>query len=255
MSAANGILKVGNQTQATVTENNTGSVTITGSFADVNATLNGLVFTPNGDFNTGIATATTTITPTTITVTSKYSEDSGSVQDIDTINVTVNPINDSPVNKLPGEFSNKQAITIASDQTVVPINSPVTVSGFTGNIKNIIKNIRVTLDGLSHVKADELDILLVAPNGRAVMLMSDAGSGGLNNVTLTFADDAINGLTTTTNITSGTYRPINIGSVDSFDSSAPPGPYSYRLSDFKILTQMANGSFILLMIRFWMEDN
>lgn len=229
LEADKGIFTAVKQGEATVTENNQKTITITGSFADVNATLNGLVFTPDKDFNTGIATTTTTVNPTTIKVTSKYSENVGSVEDIDTINVTVNPVNDAPVNKIPGEFTNTQPITIGEDKTVIPVSSPITVSDFTGKIKNI----RVTLDGLSHPKADELDILLVGPNERAVMLMSDAGNGGLNNVTLNFADDAVNGLTTFSNITSGTYRPINIGSQDSFDSSVSPGPYSYSLSDFR----------------------
>jgi len=63
----------------------------------------------------------------------------------------------------------------------------LTVSGVSGPLTKLT----VTLNGLTHTYPDDLDILLVSPNGTAVMLMSDAGGGNaVNNVTITFDEAA-----------------------------------------------------------------
>jgi len=64
-----------------------------------------------------------------------------------------------------------------------------------------IKDVNVTISGLSHKFLDDVDMLLVAPNGQYVMLMSNVSSAGstaegaplgteVNNITWTFDDSA-----------------------------------------------------------------
>lgn len=127
-------------------------------------------------------------------------------------------------------YTSPGAITIPELGTASPYPATVAVAGVTGNITKA----RVRLNGLSHTFPDDIDVLLVGPTGRAVILMSDAGgSGDLNNLTLTFDDAAPASLPDTTQIVSGTYRPTNIGAVgDVFGGTAPTGPYSTTLAAF-----------------------
>ena len=85
---------------AGVTGNGSASVTITGTAAQINTALAGLAYTGNPDFN-GVDTLTV--------VTSD-----GTATDTDTIAITVNPVNDAPVNTVPG------AQSVAED-TALPI--------------------------------------------------------------------------------------------------------------------------------------
>jgi hypothetical protein len=102
----------------------------------------------------------------------------------------------------------------------------------------------VTLDRISHTYPDDLDILLVAPGGQKVLLMSDAGGGtGINNVTLTFDDAAASNLPDSSAIVSGTYKPTDFTTGDAFPSPAPAGPYGTALSVFNGLNP--NGTWSL----------
>ena len=85
---------------AGVTFNGTASVTITGTAAQINTALAGLAYTGNLDFN-GADTLTVATSDATAT-------------DTDTIAITVNPVNDAPINTVPG------AQTVAED-TILPI--------------------------------------------------------------------------------------------------------------------------------------
>ena len=73
---------------------------ITGSAAQINAALAGLTYTGNLNFNG----------PDTLTVTTG----DGTAQDIDTVAITVNPVNDAPVNTVPGAQS-------VNEDTALPI--------------------------------------------------------------------------------------------------------------------------------------
>jgi hypothetical protein len=63
----------------------------------------------------------------------------------------------------------------------------------------------------------------VAPNGRKIILMSDAGgTNSVSDVTLTFDDAAANYLPDESALTTGTYKPTDYGlDRDSFPSPAP----------------------------------
>ena len=85
---------------AGVAGNGTASVTITGSAAQINAALAGLAYTGNLNFNGA----------DTITVATS----DGTAIDTDTIAITVNAVNDAPINTVPG------GQTVAED-TILPI--------------------------------------------------------------------------------------------------------------------------------------
>ncbi|MDB5900935.1 MAG: thrombospondin, partial [Ramlibacter sp.] len=83
VTAGTGILTAVTGGGATVSTNNTATLTISGTVAQVNAALNGLSFTPVANYNGG---ATLTL------VTSD-----GTLTDTDTVAITVTPVNDAPV--------------------------------------------------------------------------------------------------------------------------------------------------------------
>ena len=98
LSVSSGTLTV--TAGAGVTGNGTASVTITGTAAQINAALAGLAYTGNLNFN-GADTLT-------------VATNDGTATDTDTIAITVNPVNDAPVNTVPG------AQSVAED-TALPI--------------------------------------------------------------------------------------------------------------------------------------
>ena len=98
LNVSSGILNV--TAGAGVTGNGTASVTITGTAAQINAALAGLAYTGNLNFN-GADTLT-------------VATSDGTATDTDTIAITVNAVNDAPVNTVPG------AQSVAED-TALPI--------------------------------------------------------------------------------------------------------------------------------------
>lgn len=111
-----------------------------------------------------------------------------------------------------------------------PFPSSIFVSGLTASVFHV----RVTLNNLSHSFADDLDILLVGPDGRTTLLMSDCGGDfSMANVSLTFDDSVANALPDNSPIFSGVVRPANYGTeADLFPAPAPAGPYGTNLAVF-----------------------
>ena len=112
----------------------------------------------------------------------------------------------------------------------VPYPSTLEVSGFT----TAVYKVSVTLHRLYHEFPDDLSVLLVGPTGQSAFLMADAGgSHAVTNVTLSFDDDAPAMLSNVDMLTSGTYRPSQLGSAEfEFPSPAPPRSYPTNLSAF-----------------------
>ncbi len=96
LSVAHGTLNV-TAGAGVITGNGTGSVTIAGTAAQINAALAGLAYTGNLNFNGA--------DPLTVATSD------GTAADIDTIAITVNPVNDAPINTVPA------AQTVAEDTT------------------------------------------------------------------------------------------------------------------------------------------
>ena len=140
----------------------------------------------------------------------------------------------------PSSFANPASIGIPSSGVAAPYPSNIVVSGFAGTVSKVT----VALTNLNHTFPDDVDVLLVGPTGAKMILMSDAG-GGLDvlNVTLNFDDTAPGALPDSTQIVSGTFRPTNFLTGDTFPAPAPPGPYGSALSVFNGLNP--NGTWSL----------
>ncbi|MFN6962465.1 MAG: FG-GAP repeat domain-containing protein [Pyrinomonadaceae bacterium] len=144
-------------------------------------------------------------------------------------------------------FANTSTIALGDIVAVAtPYGSTIPVSGLSG----VISKVTVTLNGVSHTRPDDIDILLVSPNGRGLVLMSDAGgSQTATNANLTF-DDA--GATTIGTVMTGTYRPtdnVSEGTNDSFASPAPMRPYFQGGSPLSVFNGFSpNGEWRLFVV-------
>jgi subtilisin-like proprotein convertase family protein len=100
----------------------------------------------------------------------------------------------------------------------------------------VISDLDVSIDGIWHQRPEDLDLLLVGPQGEKVVLMSDAcGPLEVNAYGWEWDDEAAapmpqgNGADVC-----GTrlHRPANYGTGDVWPAPAPAGPYSTSLSSF-----------------------
>ncbi len=141
-------------------------------------------------------------------------------------------------------LTNPSSIVIPVGGPASPYPSTIEVSGVTGQVSRL----RVTLHGVSHPFPDDLDVLLVTPDGRGAVLMSDAGGGSrIDNVDLTFDDDASATLPDGGTIVSGEYRLSNHeGLSDDFTDLAPSGPYAPTLAELNDVDP--NGSWRLFVV-------
>ncbi|MDB6034285.1 MAG: hypothetical protein JWM16_4623 [Verrucomicrobiales bacterium] len=115
-------------------------------------------------------------------------------------------------------FFNTAGITINDNAPASPYPSAIQVS----NVFGIVTKVTVTLYNLSHSYPQDIDIMLVGPANDSVVLMSDiGGADAVNNLTLTFDDDAVNTLAPDKQLTSGTYRTTNYLAADSWPAPAP----------------------------------
>ena len=128
--------------------------------------------------------------------------------------------------------ANATSITVSDEGKTAPAAgtpypSQIAFSGITGRVTGV----RVRLDDVNHTFPDDIDVLLVGPNGRGVMLMSDVGnSNDLTNVDLVF-DDAAGVSVPDATIPSGTYKPTDVGTGDVMPAPAPAGPYAGSLGE------------------------
>ncbi len=135
----------------------------------------------------------------------------------------------------PATFAN--ANNIGFNDVVAPSAPYGTTINVTG-VSGAISNLKVSISGFSHTGISDVDMLLVSPNGKGVVFLSDVGSINeiVNNLNLTFDDAAPT--TINTPFVSGTFRPTDVaGNDDFFPSPAPLRPYhqftgSNQLSNF-----------------------
>ncbi|MEI2765331.1 MAG: Ig-like domain repeat protein [Dermatophilaceae bacterium] len=109
-------------------------------------------------------------------------------------------------------------------QPASPYPSTIAVSGLAG----LVTDVNVTLVGLTHPVANDLDILLVGPTGQSIVLLSDPGGDGAlvsaANATVTFDDSAAGAVPTSGSITgAASFRPTDQSSALA-DSFPPPAP-------------------------------
>lgn len=131
-------------------------------------------------------------------------------------------------------FSNTtkiQTIAYFSDNGVLfPYPSPIGVSGMQGTVTKA----KATLTGIAYGDIDELEVMLLAPDGHKTLLLnspcSDTSTVG-SPVTWTFDDSASAQLPANPPCPSGTYRPTDSDpGFYSFKHPVPAGPYPTSLS-------------------------
>ncbi|QQS31614.1 MAG: carboxypeptidase regulatory-like domain-containing protein [Acidobacteriota bacterium] len=140
--------------------------------------------------------------------------------DIGSPNTAVLLINDTA-----SQFRNATAIDMFLGTAGSPNPSTINVTGG----PTVIGSMRVTLYDLSHDIPDNIDILLIGPNGAKYVLMGDTGGPftiDVNSpVTLSFTDSAAAVLPDSNVLTTGTYLPTTCETPVTNFAGAPAGPY------------------------------
>ncbi|MBE7499755.1 MAG: proprotein convertase P-domain-containing protein [Verrucomicrobiales bacterium] len=132
---------------------------------------------------------------------------------------------------------------VTANGTATPYGSKITVSGVGG----VVRKAEVRLFGLTHPFPQDLNVLLVSPAGKKVMLMAHAGGGtAVNNANITFTDTAANAIPQSGAITSGNYRPAQYGTVVPMPAPAPGVPYAATLAG--VNGDAANGTWELFVL-------
>jgi len=124
-----------------------------------------------------------------------------------------------------------------NNATATPYPSTIAVSGLSGALISL----SVTLNNVSYSYSDDIDVLLVGPTGKSLILVAALGpntgsSVAANHATLTLADNATTLPTATTAWGSNsTFRPVNFGSYglgnsfnglyEVYESPAPAAPW------------------------------
>lgn len=138
-------------------------------------------------------------------------------------------------------FANPAPITINASGAATPYPSNLVVSGLpaTGSFVE-----SVTLTGMNHTWAADVDVLLQSPSGQNVVLMSDVG-GNVPipaNANYTFMDGAT-AMATSPN-PSGTYAPTNAGATDNWPAPGP-GSITQAAPALSMFTGDMNGTWKL----------
>jgi subtilisin-like proprotein convertase family protein len=103
------------------------------------------------------------------------------------------------------------------------------VSGKSGKVADV----NVVFTGVTQQFMEDLDILLVAPNGTKAMILSDRCTGAfVTNNNYTLDDEAATIFPTGVACPSGTYQPADTDPTEVMPAPAPAGPYPFALSTF-----------------------
>ena len=79
----------------------------------------------------------------------------------------------------------------------------------------------VTLLGVTLATPDELEVMLVSPAGKAIVMSDAGGTTAVSGTDITLDDQAGQDLPDSTAITAGSFRPANYELGDAFDGPAP----------------------------------
>lgn len=124
-------------------------------------------------------------------------------------------------------FTNGELVVINSFGSANPFPSAIQVAGFK---QGKVIDVDLVLQGYTHDRTQEMDIMLVGPDGRNALVMSDVGKESYGvGVTIRLDDEAGVDIPDATSfqLMSGTYRPANIADVagpDVFDTTYAPIP-------------------------------
>lgn len=132
------------------------------------------------------------------------------------------------------DFVNSQPVAIADRGRTDPYPSSIAVAGLGAPATKVTLTLK-----LEHSFKKDLEVLLVAPQGQKVLVMSDAAGSSASPVTWTFDDAAATALRcddSKPEPPSGAYRPTNCerfaGDLDSLRAPAPAPPYSATMAAF-----------------------
>lgn len=143
-------------------------------------------------------------------------------------------------------FSNTAAIEIPDSGQTTPYPSEIGVSGLRGGI---IRDVNLTLNGFSHTFPDDVDVLLIGPQGQNAIVMSDVGGGtDVSNIILKLDDAATAALPDKDQLQSRSYQPNNHGpdGADAFPDPAPAPRGGESLAVFD--GTRANGTWRLFVV-------
>ncbi len=124
LAVPNGTITVSGGGAAVVTNNGTSSVQVSGSLTDVNSKLSSVTYAPDPDVN-GSRTISMDTTD------QGHNGSGGSKTDHDTVDVTINAVNDAPVNTMPGA----QSVSEDALLTFTPSPSIQDVDAGAGGVK------------------------------------------------------------------------------------------------------------------------
>ena len=123
--------------------------------------------------------------------------------------------------------TNANSITLPAVGSATPYPSSITVSNLTGTISKVT----ATLRGFGHSYPNDLDIILVSPDGQKACLLSAVQTTNpVSGATITFDDEAATPLTNQF-IVSGTYLPTGL-MTNNMNAPAPGLPYASTLGAF-----------------------
>lgn len=133
-------------------------------------------------------------------------------------------------------FRNTSPITVADREGVTSppgVADRYPAQAVVSGIAGAITDLNVTLNALSSERPDDLDILLVSPEGQSIILMADAGGDApVSRVNLTFDDDASSLVPDEDRLTTDSFRPAAHDLDFIFPSPAPPQAFAATLSAF-----------------------
>ncbi len=196
----------------------------------LSATYSGFV---NGDTVSNLDVAVTLFTAATSnSPAGTYAIEAGGAADADYdithFNGVLTITNPVPAGFGPRSFTNTTSIVIPDSGASAPYPSVINVAGLDGTLGNVT----VTLRNLTHTWTRDIDVLLVGPGGQALILCSDAGNGGVNNVTFTLADSAALALPLNPLLNNTAYQPGNFLPAEIFPAPAPAAPYGTNFAVF-----------------------
>jgi hypothetical protein len=95
-----------------------------------------------------------------------------------------------------------------------------------------VKDVNLTLRGLEHGKATNIDVMLVHGDRRALVMADPGNSTDVSDLTITLDDEASADLPDGPALTSGVFRPADLGGTDDFPAPAPAPNENVALAIF-----------------------
>jgi subtilisin-like proprotein convertase family protein len=142
-------------------------------------------------------------------------------------------------------FNGTGPITIPGSGTSTPYPATINVSGLPASGVTVKS---ITLNGVTHTFPDDVDVLVQSPTAGNVVLMSDAGgTNDANNFNYTFDDAAASLMSDAGLNPSGTYRPTNFITPDTWVAPGP-GSVTQATPTLASLTGDMNGVWNLFVV-------